>query len=526
MPGDEIRIQIEPKPRHTARPRKRKAPLWTAGLIGLLLVVVVALGVVWTLGPADAPMVEPEQAEEAVPAPLVAEEAVAESQETEKPHTVADDGSTLWVSPTAGKPIGLSYTPPGARLFVHLRPAALAGHGEGEKLFAALGPWGQTLANRLQSELGPDWQTIDQLLLTITSGLDGRLRYTFRAERERGWDESPSTRARQVAEEVLLAGDADSVEVALQTGDAPPMLPREIAGLIQTTDADRALTIVAPTRLLDASASQLFSGVGAPLPEAASWLLGDDARAFSVSCDLSDNLFIELRADVALNARPHRYAAGLQRRLGEAAAAVERRLADSETPAYSRRVLLRWPAMLRFADRQARYGVERRQAIARWYLPVAAAHNLAFAAELFLHRDLMAGNEPGSMAQPSADSIEAKLNRPISLVFAQETLEYSLQLLGDDLRVPIRILGGDLQLEGITKNQSFGIDLRDQPAGEVLVEILRLANPDKTATGPTDPRQKLVYTVRDTPGEIVVTTRRAAAKRGETLPAVFGSGTQ
>ena len=89
----------------------------------------------------------------------------------------------------------------------------------------------------------------------------------------------------------------------------------------------------------------------------------------------------------------------------------------------------------------------------------------------------------------------------------------------------IVIAGRDLQLDGITKNQSFGMDVRDKPAAEVLLTIMRLANPDKTAQGAADPAQKLVYVIRSggAGGEekIVVTTRAQAKVRQERLPAVF-----
>jgi hypothetical protein len=39
------------------------------------------------------------------------------------------------------------------------------------------------------------------------------------------------------------------------------------------------------------------------------------------------------------------------------------------------------------------------------------------------------------------------------------------------------------------------------------------------ATGPADPRQKLVYVVG--PAAIFITTRAQVAERGETLPAAF-----
>ena len=98
-------------------------------------------------------------------------------------------------------------------------------------------------------------------------------------------------------------------------------------------------------------------------------------------------------------------------------------------------------------------------------------------------------------------------------------------MLADDIGVPIELLGRDLESEGITKNQSFGLDLRDRPAAEILLAVLRQANPDRTTSSPADPEQKLVYLVRETvglqAGAIVVTTRAAAKERGNKLPAVF-----
>jgi hypothetical protein len=79
--------------------------------------------------------------------------------------------------------------------------------------------------------------------------------------------------------------------------------------------------------------------------------------------------------------------------------------------------------------------------------------------------------------------------------------------------VPIEILGKDLELEGITKNQSFGLDESDQPAEAILRTILARSNPDG----------KLIYVFRKNDGveSIDITTRAAAAKRGDEVPAVF-----
>ena len=120
---------------------------------------------------------------------------------------------------------------------------------------------------------------------------------------------------------------------------------------------------------------------------------------------------------------------------------------------------------------------------------------------------------------PPPGSLADRLQKKTTLRFTREELETALNMLAEDVGVPITIRGQDLQLDGITRNQLFAIDLTDRPAAQILVEILRRANPDKTATGPADPRQKLVYVVG--PDAVIITTRSQAAARGETLPAAF-----
>ena len=98
----------------------------------------------------------------------------------------------------------------------------------------------------------------------------------------------------------------------------------------------------------------------------------------------------------------------------------------------------------------------------------------------------------------------------MSLSFDRDTLERSLELLSQEMGVNVVILGADLQREGITKNQSFAIDERNQPAVSVLWNILRRASRDG----------KLAYVVRSAEsggGTIFITTRAAARDRGETV---------
>jgi hypothetical protein len=104
-----------------------------------------------------------------------------------------------------------------------------------------------------------------------------------------------------------------------------------------------------------------------------------------------------------------------------------------------------------------------------------------------------------------------RLAQKITLSFPRNTLEKCMELLSEEMGVPIVIIGTDLQLEGITKNQSFGMDDRDKPAGEILRAVMLKANP----------AGKLVYVIKSEEGaeKIFITTRAAAEKRGDTIPA-------
>ncbi len=130
---------------------------------------------------------------------------------------------------------------------------------------------------------------------------------------------------------------------------------------------------------------------------------------------------------------------------------------------------------------------------------------------------MLAGNSvAGGPKKPR--SIAEALKTKTTLSFPRDTLEKSLQMLFEDVGIQYEILGGDLQLEGITKNQSFGLDEHDKTVEEILQKIMRLANPDG----------KLVYVIKPkTPGGpemLFISTRAAVAKRGDKLPPGLAAG--
>lgn len=467
---------------------------------------------------------------------------------------IEDDGETLWSSPTSGDPLDLAYLPPGVQMVVALRPSDLLAHSEGEKLLAALGPLGEEAARALESKLGASLAELDRVLIAAAVGGTGELTPIYVASfNEPLTDASIRERFPEAVEEthaddayfnvsgtayylpspnVLVVAPALTIHEIIDLGGTAPPLRRDMERLLAHTDRARMVQVIVAPNFLFGEGQGLFAGELGPLREPLFWFLGDEFSAAALSLHWDRNFFAELVAVPTLDTTPDGASLLLQQRIAASAerlATHANSLAPSE---HARQVVARFPAMIARLAEYSRRGGNRDVALLRCYLPPIAGHNLLMGAELTLAESWGGARSPATPALAaeggagdSAASVDEKLRKTTSLRFARDTLETALQQLANDLEIEIAILGGDLQLEGITKNQSFAIDISDRPGEEILVEILRLANPDKTATGAADPRQKLVYVVRSGssagPPSIVVTTRARAAERGETLPPVF-----
>lgn len=470
------------------------------------------------------------------------------------PEVIEDDGETLWASPTSGDPLDLAYLPPGVQLVVALRPSDLLAHPEGEKLLAALGPLGEHAASALESKLGGPLVELDQLLVAAAVAGSGELTpiYVARVKepltnasiKERFPEAVAATSSDEAyldlsgtayylpSPNLLVVAPTASIAEIIELDGAAPPLRRDMERLLTHTDRARMVQVIVAPNFLFGEGQGLFAGELAPLRGPLFWFLGDEFSAAALSLHWDRDFFAELVAVPTLDTAPDGASLLLKQRIAESAerlATHANSLAPSE---HARQVVARFPAMMARLAEYSRRGSDRDVALLRAYLPAIAGHNLLMGAELTLAESLGGARSPATPPRVADDgagdksaSVDERLGKTTSLRFARDTLETAVQQLADDLGIEIVILGGDLQLEGITKNQSFAIDISNRSGAEILVEILRLANPDKAATGPGDPRQKLVYVVRSGspagPASIVVTTRARAAERGETLPQVF-----
>jgi hypothetical protein len=120
-----------------------------------------------------------------------------------------------------------------------------------------------------------------------------------------------------------------------------------------------------------------------------------------------------------------------------------------------------------------------------------------------------------------------------NIQFAQLALDDALHhlenLVNDQLGagVPvleIRIEGGDLRREGVTRKQQLRhFDERARTVAELLTYLVIRAHPAAGVTDPSDARHQLVWVPlpRTDRQVILITTRRAAAANGYHIPTVF-----
>jgi hypothetical protein len=330
------------------------------------------------------------------------------------------------------------------------------------------------------------------------------------------------------ADHVLVVAPEDAIHDVIDLAGQQPPLRRDVERLLEHTDADRQLTIILAPNSLFTQGQSIFSGELSRLREPLVWFFGDELSGVALSANTDANFFMELIATPTLETSTEKASAALRERVSQIPDRTEQYAVNLNAQPYGRLVITRFPEMLRKLAAYTRSGFEKDHATLRCYLPAIAGHNLLLAAELTLAEQ--PGTPPTASAVASAKeakspaSVKDRLAKVTSLKFARDTLESAIDQLSQDIGAPIVIRGPDLQADGITKNQSFGIDLADKPASEILVEILRLANPDKSATGANDKRQKLVYIIERKPDkteQIVVTTRAKAAERKDELPTPF-----
>ncbi|MBL8829346.1 MAG: protein kinase, partial [Planctomycetaceae bacterium] len=462
----------------------------------------------------------------------------------------------VWATPTTGAPLDAKYLAPGAQAIIALRPAELVKHAEGEKLFdhAVTGHLGDWVREELPKIAGLPLEKIEQVVISVLDGGAGppsatyRIRTTEAVAHEallanEAW-KSPAADESAAGKLVfkndttsyyfpaagdnrlIVLGPHDALKVVIESDGAATALPLELEVMLKQTDASRSLSILFVPRVMLADGKQVLTGPAklwrAPVED---FLLagdgsGDLPKAVLASLHLGDQLFVELREFEATagpqNTSP---AATVESRLKALDQRVSDYFLDVPPSKYSKPVVRRFNEMMRHFGSLVRVGVGEKQVVARVYLPSNAAHHLAMCSFLatidnplsgyarFVPMDMGAA-KPAAVAGSPAEQALAKVT---SLTFLRQPLDKTIEILADDIGMPIMIDGPNLQLDGITKNQSI-VDLAEEnkPAKEILKVVLAKAN----MAG------KLCYCIvmKDGMETIHVTTKDGAGKNNWKLP--------
>ena len=476
------------------------------------------------------------------------------------PDPLDDDGRSLWTSPTDGTAIKLRYVPTGTQLVLHARPSEILAISEGRRSLKALGPAFGTLRQAWEQEFGTSLENVEVLRAAVAPRDSKRPELCWSVDLVEGVDRPAKwSDGRQVTvdgqavhvvgeravwrspENSLVFGNEFTVREVVEKRDSMAMLRRELEQLRAESDSDQLMTLLFAPNFIANEGQEIAAPQIRPIMKAVFDNLGDGARGCLVMLHLDgEQFFGELR----LAGTDERGPAGKARQLHELARRLPLQMESAISQAtvldvYWRRLALRAARMMDFAVDHLRTGVEGRTVVANLTLPPRAAHNLLLAIELTTAANDSASAVGTTTAETSTQSlpIDQLLATKVSLEFPQQSLEFALRDLVDEVnsrlagrtQVEIRIDGGSLRAEGITRNQQIrGFRQDHAPFAEVLTSLVMAANPVTTVRSPEEPEQDPIWVAlssHEPPGGaariILITTRKAASENGYSLPTVF-----
>ena len=477
---------------------------------------------------------------------------------------IADDGQSLWQSPTSGEGVNLAWSPPAGQLFIAIQVEELLKSPVAADILKSLGPAFQKNLSTWEATTGFKLQDIKQLVLswrdeegvafpTVSTVAHLKAEATAKQiietlgnpsaeETEHGTLYQASNSSYLVPESggIFVMGTKSAMTDALELAGNPPLIRRTLTQLIKQSDSDRHLTILfAPSFLsttLFRDGHEFYFGEPSKIRDPLQWLLGDELEAAMVSLHFDSVLYIEARMTAGLRVDKRELVTQLHDRMGDLHDKVEAHMVALNPSPYWRALAFRFPAMVAFLHEQTRIQIEDKTPVLNIALPIQAAVNLTIASELSLASEPGAGSVAVNNEPVVPKTIEEVLQYPFSVDIPQQDLNLAIADIANEVRssltglpfkFELNIAGNDLMQEGITRNQAIrDFTMKDKPLAEVLTGIVMKANPDPTVTSPSMPNQKLIWLITTDPNDpgnkiILITTRKAAETNKYTLPSVF-----
>ena len=482
---------------------------------------------------------------------------------------VADDGQMLWASPTSGAEINLDYLPHDAHIFLHVRPHDMADSAEGTKVLQALGPAFVAARSQWEAAAGVRFNDVEELLVGFYAkpqdlprpGFVVRLREPATTEELLDRWGQPEQAAKEKFQFYLgkewayfIPADGDGrvfvmaarpeIESLAESRGTPPVLRRELGRLHKVTDGSRHFTLLfAPNFLFSevfTEGRQLFFGDATRLQEPLDgFLRKEDLQAGLVSLHFGGDCYVEMRFVGNVAKDKFTVAKEYRDRLEKLPDAIFDYIATLGSNPYWEKVRLQYPNMIRYLHKMTRVGVDDDVATINCVLPGSAAHNLVFGSEMVLASRPGAGAVavsvgPAENPYKTVDDVLFKFKTKVA--FESKSLEFAIQDIATDVNetlkglpfeFKIKILGDDLKLDGITRNQSIrDFNHADKTVAEILTAMVMKANPVTTVKDPSEKDQKLLWLIGKDPADptkmiVLVTTRQMSEKRNDKLPAMF-----
>ena len=460
------------------------------------------------------------------------------SLDGEQAFVITPDDSLPWMPPSE-EPARLlfRYLPPGSQLIFVVRPVDFLESKDGQLILKAGGDDLRQIVVMLERLVESPLSEIETLQVSWQADENGMPLVAIWAHRSKADPQASDVSAISVSttppeliegwlrwyprgktgSDVVIATPA-IMDGLVMASDAESELPRSMRPLRPILDGSRHLTVLGSPHYFVHDGRVLLPAMIMPLLEPIGHMLGDDCPAAAVSIHLDDRTYFELDAVSPAVGSARSLKQHLENDLRKVSEKIEAVISGRDLDAYGRLLVIRLPELLRLWQQNIRIGAEGRNlVVANSYLPELAAHNIALAGSLLLEQIIAnpVGLNVGEATSLNIqESVVSRLQKPVTLAFDSDSLETAVEMLSEATGVIIEIAGKDLELQGITKNQSFSLSERGRSGADVLLTILQ-----KSEGKPG----QLVYVFRKD-GEhdkVVITTKISAQQRGERLPEVF-----
>jgi hypothetical protein len=452
-------------------------------------------------------------------------------------------------SPTEGEKINLACIPMGVRALISIRPAELLEDGTRRQEFLyCLGPFGEwivggndengewipgkieELCHRkpadiehaliavLPQEVGEPAQYAAVITLKepakksellIQYGGDRNDSYSYPVYIDEETQQAyliKDLRTIAIAPASMAKEMADSIEAPNSQSDG-------IEALIQHTDVKRHCTVLFNPRQMLVHEEVLFAPDVLPLIHNVMGFFNDDEiETASWAIHLGDEKF---HSEIFLRNRTqiseHRLESNLRETLNELPVRVWHELVEKMNPTQlgHRRVISRFPAMVKLFSRATMGGMGTRYVQLVTELPERAASNMALATLLAWDESTRTDftkeviQRPADSGPKLPTSAEGRLKMTIEVEFKRTPLQEAIAFIAEECQVSQSIDGDALKDKGYTKNMQQNFDMQD--TGFAALKKIMAEYPDMCIV--LDEKTK----------SILLTTREFAAQKGQTV---------